>query len=91
MVGDEGELGHVQLAEEDRARLLEALDRGRRARRHVAAEDARRAAGRRHAGGVEQVLHRDRDAVQRAELAALRERLLGAPRRRDRVLGATWR
>ena len=41
MVGDERELGHVELAEQDRARLLEPFDGGRSARRHVAAEDAR--------------------------------------------------
>src|ERR1051326_7537643 len=87
MMGDEGELRHVELAEDDRARLLESLDGGRGARGYVPAEDARRAAGRRDAVGVEDVLHRDRDPVQQAELAAVGERLLGPSRRAARVVG----
>jgi hypothetical protein len=87
MVGDERELGHVELAEQDRARLLEPFDGGRGARGHVVAEDARRSAGRRHAGRVEQILHRNRHPMQRAERAALRDGLLRARRRPTRVLG----
>jgi hypothetical protein len=73
MVGDEGELGHVELAEEHRPRLLEPFDGGRSARGHGAAEDARRSAGRRDACGVEEVFHRQGDPVQRA--TPRRERL----------------
>src|SRR5262245_22600115 len=79
MVGDEGELGHVELAEEHRPRPLEAFDGRRRARGDVAAEDPRRSAGRRDAGGVEQVFHRHGNAMQRAQLAPAHERLLGPP------------
>jgi hypothetical protein len=87
MVGDEGELGHVELTEDDRPCLLEPFDGGRGARGHVAAEDARRSAGRRDACGVEEILHRHGNPVQRAELTAIRERLLGPPCRLEGVVG----
>ena len=53
------ELVHVRLADEHGARRLEARDRGGGERRPIALEDPR-AAGRRLAGDVEQVLDRDR-------------------------------
>src|SRR5262249_22620018 len=87
MMGDEGELGHVELAEEHRPRLLEPFDYGRRARGHVGAEDARGSAGSRDACGVEQVFHRHGNAVQRTELTSRRQRLLGSPCRLKGVVG----
>jgi hypothetical protein len=87
MVGDERELGHVKLAEKHRPRLLEPFDGRGSARGEVAAEDARRSARRRDACGVEEVFHRQRNPVQRAELAAARERLLGPPCRRNGMVG----
>src|SRR5262249_34176719 len=52
-----------------------------------AAEDARGSAGRRDACGVEEVLHRQGNPVQRAKGTALRERLLGPPCRRNGMVG----
>ena len=55
----------IELAEQDRARLLEPpRDLGVGVRHALLEEPA--GAGRAHAGGVDVVLERDRDAVQRA-------------------------
>ena len=64
-----GELGQPGLGDDDRAGVAQVLRQRRLVRRHVAGE-RQRAAGRRHVGGVDVVLQRDRDAVQRtAQLA----------------------
>ena len=58
------ELGRVRLADDDRAGAAQARDEQRVRGRDVVAVD-RRAVGRPHAGGVLEVLDRDRQAVQR--------------------------
>ena len=60
-----GALGHLQLAQDDRARLLQSRHDGRVRGGNVLAVN-RHAGGGRHARGVAQILHRDRHAVQRA-------------------------
>src|SRR5579883_267209 len=61
-----GELCGHRLAQHDRARLHELRDAGGVAAGHPVAID-RRAAGRRQDLGVDDVLHRQRDAVQRPD------------------------
>ena len=83
----EGELRHVELADQDGARRPEPRHHGGVLGGHVRLEDAR-ARGRPEAGGVELVLHGHRQAVERAALAAPRERALGLARRGARLVGA---
>lgn|GEM_PF-3122367 len=64
-----GALGHLQLAQDDRAGALQARHDRRILRRHMAAVD-RHAGGRRDALGIAQILDRDRHAVQRAARGA---------------------
>ena len=79
-------LGRVGLADEDRARLAQALDLQRVGVRHVLAERGR-AVRRAHAGGVLQILVRDRQAVQRRQVLAARTPPVGLVGRRERALG----
>ena len=87
-----GELGRHRLAEDHRALLAQPGDAVGVARRPVALVDRRAVRGR-HVGGVDDVLHADRDPVQRPPRRLgitrprLRERLLRVevrPRRRPR-------
>ena len=66
---------HVQLAEHDRASRFEPADDFRILGRHAIGED-RAAGGGAHAGRVEEVLERDRDAVQAAPSPPARHRRL---------------
>ena len=59
-----GELGHLRLGEDDRARGAQVRDQRRLVRRDEAGE-RQCAAGGRHVRGVDVVLERDRDAMQR--------------------------
>ena len=71
MVIDESALGVLELAQQDCAGILQPLDGGRIEIGHMAGVD--RHPGRRDdAGGVEDVLHRNRNAVQRPAITALR-------------------
>ena len=80
-----GELVQVRLADDHGAGVDDPLHRARGARRHVVAEQ-RRAVGRAHARGVEQVLGRERNAGERAQAALpgqrarVRERALAVDR-----------
>ena len=65
----EGELGQVQLAQQDAAGRVQARDRRRVLGRHVVFEDPR-ARRRADAGGVELILHRVGNAVERPERLA---------------------
>ena len=71
-----GELVQVGLADQHRARALQALDRGRVEVGHPVREQ-RRAVGGGDASGRVQVLDRDRDAVQGPEMVAGHDRRLG--------------
>ena len=66
-----GQLGHRRLGDDDRARLAEVLGQRRLVRRHQPGK-RQRAAGGRHVRGVNVVLERDRDAVQRTADASRR-------------------
>ena len=88
MVGNIGELGHVQLAKQYRARGLEPLHGGCTPLGHIAAEDPRGAARRLDPRRVEQILDGHRYAVQRAEVMSFRLRLLGSPRRLNGAVGS---
>jgi hypothetical protein len=66
-----GELGESRLRDDDRARGFQVLRQRGFVGRDIAGEH-QRAAGRRHVGGVDVVLERDRDAVQRSAELALR-------------------
>ncbi len=80
----------IGLGEDDGARGAQARDDGRILRRAVVGVARGSAAGRAHVGGVELILDRERDAVQRAlELSGLpRIRHRAAPRLRAR---RAWR
>src|SRR5262249_35574977 len=60
----EGELGEVELADQDAARALEPRDDRRVFRRHVVSQE-RRSRCRQDPSGVELVLHREGNAVER--------------------------
>ena len=77
----ERELVQVGLADEDGACLAQVRDGRRVACGHVAVAHAR-GGGRRRAADVEQILERDRDAVQRAAVAPGRELAVGLARLR---------
>ena len=79
-------LRRVRLADEDRARLAQARDLQGVGLGHVLAV-GRRAVGRAHAGGVLQILVRDRQAVQRRQVVAARAAAVGLVGRRERALG----
>src|SRR5882672_313745 len=66
---DPAERRRVRLAEHDRAGRLHALDRGRVLGGHVVPVERRAESGP-HVPGDDQVLHRERDAVERTELGA---------------------
>src|SRR3984957_3880253 len=71
-----GELYHLKRAEPDRARILQALQRGRGRGRDEIAPD-QRAAGHHLAGVIIHVLVRQRHAMQRAAVVALCQRRVG--------------
>ena len=73
-----GEFGGHGLAENDGAGRTHLRDAGGVALRAMAAIDRRAVAGR-HVGGVEEVLHRDRNAVQRSAGAAPCRRRVPGP------------
>ena len=77
-----GEFGRDRLAEHDRPGGARQRDAGGVGRGTMARIDRRAVPGR-HVGGVDQVLDRDRDAVQRPA----RGRRVAAPRRGERRLG----
>ena len=74
------------LADEDRAGLAKPADGDRVLARHLVGEDAR-AHRRPHAPGEQQILDRERHAVERAERLARHHRRLGAAGRLTRLLG----
>ncbi len=82
----ERELVQVGLADEHRAGLAQVGDRRRIAFGDVAVAHARRR-GRRHAADVEQVLDRDRHAVQRTAVVAGGQLLIGLARLPQRLVG----
>jgi len=77
---------HVQLADEDRACVAQLSHDGRIRLRDPVAEDAR-ARGRAYPRGGKEVLHRDRDAVERAAVAPGGDLALGLARLLARELG----
>ena len=82
----ERELVQVGLAQEDRTGLAKMRDRRAVARGDMPVADARRRR-RRDAAHVEQVLDRDRDAVQRAAIAAGGDLTVGVLRLTARFVG----
>ena len=84
-VGARAELGGVGLAEDDRARRLQALHHERVVVGHAVLEDLR-ALGRADALREREVLDRDRHAMERPERRTARERGGGPPRRLERLL-----
>ena len=80
------ELRRVRLAEQHGARIAGPHDQQVVGVGHDVGED-RRATGRSHARGRDQVLVRDRQAVQRSRLGATGERLVGPARGVDGALG----
>src|SRR5256885_17026530 len=82
----EGKLVHVELAEQDRpGRAETAHDLGILRRYSILEQGAR--GGGTHAGCIQQILHRDRNAVQRTLPAAAGNLRLGAARRVQGGLG----
>src|SRR5436309_2370392 len=77
--GPVGELHHVQLAQHDRSRLLQPPDDGRIGLGHAVGQDLRAARGA-HPRGVVEILEGDRNAVQRADGPARRQRALRGAR-----------
>ena len=82
----ERELVQVGLADEHRAGRAQPRRDDRRRRRDVPAPHARRRGGRRPAK-IDQILERDRHAVQRAAVAAGGNLLIGGARLRARLVG----
>jgi hypothetical protein len=81
----EGELGQVELADEDAPRLSKPRHHGGVLGRHVAAEEGR-ARGGEDARGVELILHREGNAMQRPAPLALRRLALGPLRLHPRAV-----
>src|SRR5439155_171814 len=77
--GPVGELHHVQLAQHDRSRLLQPPDDGRIGLGRAVGQDLRAARGA-HTRGVVEILEGDRNAVQRADGPAGRQRALRGAR-----------
>ena len=81
-----GELVRGELAEEDATRVIQPRDGGRVVAGNGIGADAGLAGGA-DAGGGEDVLQRERNAVQRAAVAAGRDLRLGRLRLADGVVG----
>ena len=79
-------LGRVRLADHDRPRVAQPLREQLVLRRHVVAV-RRRAVRRAHAGRVDEVLVRDRQAVQRRQRLAGGAAAVGLPGCGERVIG----
>ena len=89
-VGAGAHVGHVGLGGDDRAGRAQPGDERVVARRHVAAQ-AHVAVGGEQPGGVLQVLHAERQAVQRAERRAAHHLRLGRRARRRVRARSRWR
>ncbi len=81
-----GEFEQVGFAHQHGPGRGEAVDEGGVARGHVVGQDAA-AAGRTHAGGVDQVLERDGNAVEQAAIQAPTQFIGGAPGGGARLVG----